>query len=208
VDPFHQTNDHRESATLRLVEVELLALDLNRCTRCVGTLTNIEKAIDIVGPVLEATGARVYVSTVVMGSEEQARRDQRVSSPTIRVNGRDIAFELLESACQSCSDLCGCSQGTSCRVWRYRGEEYPEAPVGLVIEAMLRGLFETGSAPRRRSTIARWLPENLRRFFQSRSAARAEASSCCPPAERETCCESHQKGACCHDSGLTTCGCR
>jgi hypothetical protein len=208
MDRFHQSDGPRESVPLRLVEVELLALDLNSCTRCAGTLTNIDQALALVGPVLEATGARVNVSRVVVKSEEQARRYQLVSSPTIRVNGRDIAAELLESACQSCTDLCGCGQGTTCRVWRYQGEEYPAAPVGLVIEALLRGLFETGGVPRRHLAEEHELPENLRRFFQGQPAAPPVASSCCPPAERETCCEPDQKGACCDDSEPTTCGCR
>jgi hypothetical protein len=35
------------------IDVELLALDLNRCARCVGTMDHIEKAIKIIRPVLE-----------------------------------------------------------------------------------------------------------------------------------------------------------
>src|SRR5688500_18602925 len=72
-------------------------------------------------------------------SVEQARELRFVSSPTVRVNGRDIASEPLESECGA--DACGCGPGVSCRVWRYRGREYKEAPVGLIIDAALSELY-------------------------------------------------------------------
>jgi hypothetical protein len=187
--------------------VELLALDLTACTRCVGSLANIEAAIAAVRPVLEATGASVTVSKRIIGSEEEARRHQFVSSPTIRVNGRDIALELLESPCQACTDLCGCAAGTSCRVWRYRGEEYPEAPVGLIIESVLRAVLAADDRPPRPAATDPEVPDNLRRFFQGK-AARPPAAPCCSPAERATCCDADRKEGCCHDSEPTACGCR
>jgi glutaredoxin len=114
-----------------VIDIELLALNLSRCTHCVGTLDHIEKAIYIIRPVLEVMEAQVNVRKIVIESEEQARHYQFSISPTIRINGEGIAFETLESKCESCTDLCGYDEGTSCCVWRYQGEEYTEAPVGL-----------------------------------------------------------------------------
>ena len=37
----------------RTVEIELLALDLNTCTRCVGSLANLQQAIALLQKVLE-----------------------------------------------------------------------------------------------------------------------------------------------------------
>lgn len=75
---------------------------------------------------------------VLIENEEQARRDRFVASPTIRIDGHDIAFEILESRYDSCSELCGCPEGMTCRVWRYGGRECTKAPVELIAEAILR----------------------------------------------------------------------
>jgi Domain of unknown function (DUF2703) len=126
-------------------------------------------------PVLDEAGIEVAVRKVLVGSEEQARRWRLVSSPTIRVNDRDVAGELTESACGPCSDLCG--DQTLCRVWRYQGREYTAAPVGLLVDAILgqaygphRGPGELpgGHAAAASATPGNGvfeLPENLRAFF-------------------------------------------
>lgn len=197
----------REVSTPPVIDIELLALDLNRCTRCVGTLDHIEKAIEIIRPVLEVMEAQVNVRKIVIESEEQARQYRFATSPTVRINAKDIAFETLESECESCTDLCGCDEATSCRVWRYRGEEYTEAPVGLVIESMLREIFDSSGESMGGTPVYRGVPENLRRFFRSKSEAQPVAASCCSPAEQETCCEPSQKAACCDTSQPETCDC-
>ena len=66
----------REILTPPVIDIELFALDLNSCTRCVGTLDRIEKAIDIVRPVLEVMEVQVNVRKIVIESEEQARQYQ------------------------------------------------------------------------------------------------------------------------------------
>ena len=190
----NQASKQRTNSTPLVIDIELLALDLTSCTRCVGTLDNIERAIDTIRPVLEVTGAQVNVRKLAIESEEPARQYQFVTSPTVRINGRDIAFETLESECESCTDLCGCDEGTSCRVWPYRGEEYTEAPVGLVVESILREIFGSSSESVGDAPTYRGVPENLRRFFRSKSAARPAAQSCCPPTEQETCADARLRG--------------
>ena len=188
------------------VEIELLALDLTRCDRCRGTLANIETAIETIRPVLEATGAEVRLRTVVIGSEAEARRHRLVTSPTIRINGRDIAPEVLESECEACSDLGGCDEGIACRVWRYRGREYSEAPVGLIVEALLRGIVGDASEPDAGVPAYDGVPENLRRFFAAGSAGSSgEASSCCGSARQGACCEPGVKASCCEPAGNVAC---
>lgn len=201
---FHQV----ETAEPRVIEIELLALDLTRCTRCVGTRDNIERAIEAVSAVLEVTGAQVNVKQLVIESEEQAREVRFVSSPTIRIDGKEIAFESLESQCDSCTELCGCDEGTSCRVWRYQGKEFTEAPVGLIVEALLR---EIGGGDRTGGDTAdaAELPENLRRFFSSKSAAPSAGNErCCPPADQETCCMPESKAECCGSAAPESCSCQ
>ncbi|MCI0400279.1 MAG: DUF2703 domain-containing protein [Gammaproteobacteria bacterium] len=202
-----QVSKKREISTPPVIDIELLALDLNSCTRCVGTLDHIEKAIDIIRPVLEVMDAQVNVRKIVVESEEQARQYHFATSPTVRINGNDIAFETLESECDSCTDLCGCDEGTSCRVWRYRGGEYTESPVGLVVESILRQIFGSSRESVGETPAYRGVPENLRRFFRSKSDTRLATESCCSPVGQETCCEPSRRATCCDASQPETCGC-
>lgn len=179
----------------RVVDVELLAIDLTTCTRCTGTESNVEKAVEIVARAAEATGTSIRFRKTLIESEEDARRHRFVSSPTIRVAGRDLVFETRESLCESCTDLCGCSEGTSCRVWSYQGSEHTEAPVGLIVEGLLREI--SGAGPSSTEASDYEVPENLRRFFAGRKSTDAEASACCAPAEEEACCAPSEKATCC-----------
>ena len=167
-------------ASNRSIEIELLALDLNTCTRCVGSQANLEHALATTQHVLQVTGYDVQVRTIVIKSEEQARQHNFVTSPTIRINGHDIALETLESHCDSCTDLCGCEEGTNCRVWRYQGQEYTEAPVGMIVDALLREVY-SGAQPLGAPPAIDDVPENLTRFFSGKAAKAAPLSSCCAP---------------------------
>jgi hypothetical protein len=159
----------------RTLAIDFLFLDLSTCGRCLGTGANIETALDTVAGVLQATGARVVLRKIHVQSVEQARALEFVSSPTIRVNGRDVAFELLESECEA--NVCSCGVGASCRVWRYGGQEHTEAPVGLIVEAVLAELY--AAAPRADAAAAPYeLPENLARVFAAKEAG-APGSGCC-----------------------------
>jgi hypothetical protein len=190
----------------RVVDVELLALDLTSCTRCTGSLANIEAAIAAVQQVAAPTGTSIRLHKILVDSEEAARRHRFVSSPTIRVAGRDIVFETKESLCDSCTDLCGCSEGTSCRVWSYQGGEYTEAPVGLVVEALLREIVAPPTAFGAAESATE-VPENLRRFFAGKATSSDDsAAACCPPAEQTDCCAPAEKESCCAPAA-TTCGC-
>jgi hypothetical protein len=101
----------------------------------------------------------VAVNKVHVESAAQARDLRFVSSPTLRVDGRDLAFELKESACgcDACTD--GSGEPIACRDWTYRGEEYTEAPVGLIVDAILGEVYggtgESGDHPGRCLPAAR-----------------------------------------------------
>jgi hypothetical protein len=123
----------------RTVAVDFLYLDLSTCRRCGGTDANLDRALDVLDGVLSATGARVELRRIHVRSLEQARELQFVTSPTIRVDGRDISPEPLESECGA--DGCGCGTGASCRLWRFAGAEHTAAPVGLIVDAVLSALY-------------------------------------------------------------------
>jgi hypothetical protein len=204
-------NSTLKATSTRIVTIELLALDLKTCTRCVGSLTNIQQAIALLQNVLEVTNVQVSVAQRLIESEEQARQYQFVSSPTIRVNGIDIVLETDESQCDSCSDLCDCDGGVSCRVWHYRGEEYTEAPVGLIVEAILAAIYHDSVATVSAFNTYVGVPDNLKQFFESQRERSMEPdSTCCSASEQATCCDVEAKPECCDTvtAEPATCGCR
>ena len=157
----------------RRLDIELLALDLDTCGRCTGTAANLDDALASVAGVLREAGVEVGVDKTVVRTREEAERLRFSSSPTIRVNGRDIALELRESSCADCGSLCGCEGGVDCRVWVWRGREYTEAPKAMIVDAVLRAYAAAGSpAP----DETHRMPDNLRRFCD---AKRPERASCC-----------------------------
>lgn len=140
--------------------------------------------------------------TMMTMREDKARQLGFVSSPAIRVNGRDIAPELRESSCASCGEACGCEGGIDCRVWVYQGNEYTAAPAPMIADALLAAVYgkeEIGTPP------AAAVPGNLKRFF-----AKAN-SSCCSAEEQAVCCAPERKPTCCAPVEAVEpagCGCR
>jgi hypothetical protein len=183
------------------VAIELLALDLTTCGRCTRTETNLDAALATVAERLRRDGVAVTVTKTVVRTAEQAERLRFASSPTLRVNGRDIALELRESECRDCGELCGCAGNVACRVWVWQGVEHLEAPEALIVDAVLGA---TRGAPGTASTGAGEfrLPENLRAFFAAKAASSGDRDCC----DRSTCCAPSEKAACCGTSG--GCGCR
>jgi hypothetical protein len=199
---------------VRTIEIELLALDLESCGRCTGTDQNLEAAIQTVAAVFREAGAAVQVTRHVVTTAEEAQRLRFIASPTIRVDGRDIAFELRESNCGDCGDLCGCEGGVDCRVWVWQGQEHVEAPKALIVDALLRA-YAAGPASGAAEPYV--LPENLRTYFAGVAAkaaaaqGKAAAAECC---DRTACCEPSAKAECCGSAagsgaaGSEACGCR
>lgn len=152
----------------RKIKIEFLYLDLKQCARCRSTNASLDAAVADVSKILQEIGVGVAVKKTHVASERQARRLQLVTSPTIRINGKDIAGEFRESCCQACS--AGCEETVNCRVWTFRGRRYPAAPKGLIIDAILREVY-SGQPARTEASFA-GLPANLKRYFaQQRRAA-------------------------------------
>jgi hypothetical protein len=168
----------------RTLTVELLAIDLSTCSRCTGSLSNAEKAIATLQQVLASTGTVVQFHKILVESEAQAKQLQFVSSPTIRVNGHDIILETTESRCGDCSDISGSAGGTACRTWSYQGETHTEAPIGMIVDAILRELYQNAASPPVEPSAIE-VPPNLQQFFQDKSkkattcGAKSSVSSGC-----------------------------
>jgi hypothetical protein len=168
----------------RNLNIELLALDLSTCSRCTDSLSNIEQAIVILQPVLAIAGTVIQFQKILVKSEAQAQQLQFISSPTIRVNGRDIISETTESCCNDCSEISGSSAGTVCRTWFYQGEKHPEAPVGMIVDAILSEIYQNQSPVSVTSNYE--VPQNLKQFFQGKSEkakssekTQAKLTGCC-----------------------------
>jgi hypothetical protein len=192
-------------ASTHTLVVDFLYLDLETCTRCRGTDVNLDAALTEVERVLDAAGVDILVRKTLIASLEEAQSLGFVSSPTLRVNGRDIALELRESSCAECGEACGCDGAIDCRVWVWQGQEYTQAPEAMIVDAILREIYggERAIAP---APVA--LPENLARFFAGKVELVAQSASCCPPAEQATCCEPSEKASCCGDGASGSCGCQ
>lgn len=134
----------KQEANGRTIEIDFLFIDLETCVRCKGTDANLEAALNTVQSVLTAAGAAVSVRKTLVDTEQRALELGFVSSPTIRVNGRDIALELKESRCDTCADACGCNGEIDCRVWVWRGQEYTEAPEPMIVDAILSAVYGAG----------------------------------------------------------------
>jgi len=197
-------NGARDSRTLT---IDLLALDLETCGRCTGTDANLEAAIATVANVLRDADVEVEVRKTIVTSAAQAEALRFESSPTIRINGRDLALELRESNCGDCGDLCGCDGQVDCRVWVWQGREHTEAPKALVIDAILRAYGQAWDPATQASRPFR-LPKNLRNFFEAKAqrTKHAQGEDCC---DRTACCDGSEREACCGaSSGAEACGCR
>lgn len=186
--------------------IDFLYLDLETCTRCRGTDANLEAALAQVGHVLDAAGMEVAVRKTLVASAEQAQALGFVSSPTIRVNGQDIALELRESSCAECGEACGCDGAIDCRVWVWQGQEYTQAPPAMIVDAILRAVY--GGTEQAAAPIPAAVPENLARFFAGKAHLVAAAASCCASSEQVACCEPSQKASCCGEATSGGCGCQ
>mgnify|MGYP000309576811 CR=1 FL=1 len=145
-------------APRRTLDVEFLYLDRTACARCRGTEQALRTAVEEAGRILGPFGVDVRLRMTHVRTAEQARALGFVSSPTVRLNGRDAAPEVREN---SCSEGCG----ISCRVWTWQGKEHEVPPVPLLLDLILReagGRPESG--PAAPEPVAE-LPENLKRFF-------------------------------------------
>ncbi|MCX7951419.1 MAG: DUF2703 domain-containing protein [Clostridiales bacterium] len=147
----------------RKIVIDFLYLDLTMCDRCQGADQNLEDAIKEVSNVLKATGVDVVVNKVNVINEELAIKHRFKSSPTIRVNGRDIQMDIKENSCKCCGDLCG--EDVDCRVWVYQGKEYDSPPKAMIIEAILKEVYGANNDSIVEEEYV--LPDNLKKFYDA-----------------------------------------
>jgi len=157
------------------LNVDLLVIDLDTCKRCVPTGERLKEAVKLLAPVAEELDIELLYREFVLKTPEEAKRQGLLSSPTIRLNGRDIAQDIRESECASCGDLTENHTRVDCREWHYRGQVYPAAPTAMLVEALMGAMLDV-EAPSVGIQPLEALPENLDRFYKNRKGG---SCSCC-----------------------------
>jgi hypothetical protein len=160
------------------VRVLYLYLDLKSCSRCIGTDTVLDEVMELLGPVLQMAGYKVFYEKIEIETEEMGNSYKFVSSPTIRVNGRDICHTVLENSCDCCSDISG--SDVNCRVFEYKGEKFEVPPKEMLAEAVLTKVFDQNQEGCISSEDVCMhqkyeMPENLKEFFKGKKSR----SGCC-----------------------------
>jgi hypothetical protein len=152
-----------EQAEKKLL-IEFMFIDLTVCDRCLGTDASLEEAIAEVTNVLKSTGYEIEVRKILVESEEQARELGLVSSPTIRINDRDIQLDVRENLCESCGDVCG--EDVDCRIWVWQGQEYTTPPNAMIVDAILKTVY---GGQQETKPANKDVPDNLKKFFAAKS---------------------------------------
>lgn len=141
INPTNPTNPvGRRSASSAAVPVliELFALDTEHCAPCRSAVGDMFRAAAELTRQLDGSSYAVATRVVHLASAEEARRLAVVSSPTVRVNGRDVAWAVQEQRCPSCSELA--KTPVECRTYLWQGQWYDHPPVPLIVAAVRRYL--------------------------------------------------------------------
>jgi glutaredoxin len=167
---------------LSLVVVDLLYLDLSVCTRCKGTESSLEDSLNEVLELLKNIGKEVQLNKIHIESEEDAIEHHFISSPTIRVNGKDIQMKVKESHCSTCSSLTS-GASVDCRIWLYKGKEYTVSPKEMIINAILKEIYNPQEVIEQGNYR---IPDNLIEYFDKKDKLCANVSK-----NNNSCCESN-----------------
>lgn len=157
------------SKARRSIRIDLFAIDLSSCARCVPTADILEEAIAVLKPAADILGIDIIYEARVVETREEALATGLVSSPTILINGRDVAGELRESVCESCGDIAGGEGPVDCREWLYKGETHCTPPEAMLVEAIMDEMLHVDSRPVLPVRRIECLPANLEKFFASKT---------------------------------------
>lgn len=167
----------------KVLEIDFLYLDEIDCEPCGNTSYALTEAIDLVKSPLKTMGIATKVKKIHVENPKIAIAEKFLSSPTIRVNGKDIDPAQTENDCPSCGTLAGDSISVDCRTWHWQDEVFNSAPVGKIVEEIMAAavLLSAGggnccvetccsdgdiSAVEDQTEFV--LPDNLKTFFDAR----------------------------------------
>ncbi len=120
--------------------VEFLYFDQSHCLRCQMSEQSLEASLNHLKEAIQEVGLEVDLRKTPITYKKEARTKGFITSPTIKINGRDIE-EILhgkprqtKSYCGSCSTFCG--EDTECRTFLYDGKTYQYIPRKMIVEAI------------------------------------------------------------------------
>jgi glutaredoxin len=157
--------NNKEAGTKKII-IEFMYLDLEVCGRCKGTADILREAISDVTQVLEAAEIQVEYRDIHIKSEEQAKKLEFLTSPTIRINGEDIQMDFEENFCEDCGELCG--DEVDCRIWKYNGQEYTIPPKSMIINAILKEIYGDKKLESK-NKVSKKASSNLSKFFAAKN---------------------------------------
>ena len=169
-------NGNCSCETTDTLKVEYLYLDLETCDRCVGTDKVLDDVMETLTPALELSGFKVEYRKILIDGIETARKHKFLSSPTIRINGKDIFGDIAENSCGCCSDISG--YDVDCRVFIHEGREYEIPSAEMIAREILEMVF--GEAGDECNCGEYSLPDNLARFFNGKNDKECSCGgNCC-----------------------------
>ena len=151
------------------VVLELFALDTAACSPCVSAMAGLHAAAAALSHELTGSGHVVATRVVLLENPAHAAALGISSSPTVRVNGHDIALDVHEEACPSCSSVAGVS--IDCRTYEWEGQRFDHPPVPLIVDAVHQHLA-SGARRAVTHTLAPSQPSSVERFLTARERAR------------------------------------
>jgi len=148
--------------SVETLKIDFLYLDLSVCSRCQSTESTLEISLKEIKDVLISANYEVVLNKIHIKSLEDAIKYEFESSPTIRVNGKDVISKTLESNCKDCGDLCG--SDIDCRDWEFQGVRYTEPPKAMLMNAIFKAIYVPETLPERNENYV--VPQNIVKFFE------------------------------------------
>ena len=123
----------RKQVDVILLEVDMARTTQPSCEACDVAKRQLTRALEVVTPLLNDVSADIRLNNVLVSTEEQAQQLRFRGSPTLRVGD----FEVVPAHVP----------GSEERKWQWGNQEHSVPPVGLFVDAILRGWAGTEQEP-------------------------------------------------------------
>jgi hypothetical protein len=144
---------------INFYQVDMSSEGISTCSACDTVQQKLKNAIDSIKPYLSSLNTEIEQNTITIYSENDAEKHKVYASPTIRVGTFDY-YPEHENLSEN-------------RIWRWKGETYPEPTEKIFSEVILRGYL----GDIQQETPAKISPYLMQ--FLNRKPISEPAASCC-----------------------------